>query len=85
MSISFLPISIITSLVLFPILLFLMHGFDSDDFLKIILLNQQKKENETQSQLISEQIKNEYYEYCVKYKKPNYLYHDLPNYFYAKN
>ena len=54
-------------------------------FLKIIVLNQQKKENETQSQLISEQIKNEYYEYCVKYKKPNYLYHDLPNYFYAKS
>ena len=55
----------------------LMHGeiigFDSDDFLKIILLNQQKKENETQSQLISEQIKNEYYEYCVKYKKPRLL------------
>ena len=43
----FLPISIITSLVLFPILIFLMHGeiigFDSDEFLKIILLNQQKK------------------------------------------
>ena len=42
-------------------------------FLKIILLNQQKKENETQSQLISEQIKNEYYEYCVKHKKTQLL------------
>ena len=43
----FLPISIITSLVLFPILIFLMHGeiigFDSDDFFENYFIKPTKK------------------------------------------
>ena len=86
----FLPISIKTSFVLLPISIFLIHnefiGFGSDDFFeKYFNKPSSKMVNEKQSQRIYEQIKNEYYEYCVKYKKPNYLYHDLPNYFYAKS